>query len=267
LVEKLNTTALKLAREVINEFPDHELFLAGNICNTTIYDPTNPDVVKECREMFVEQLQWAKDAGVDFIIAETYSFIGEALLALEVIKSFGLPAVVTMDFHQDNMTRDGKNIVDSLMALSEAGAAVVGLNCAKGPKTMIKLFKEFAGKIPTPLACLPCGYDTNEQFPTFQSFSTRDRKYTDIDGHTCTRYDFEEFGKECAALGLKYIGTCCGGGPHHVRAIAEALGRKPIASKFSPDLSLHFAFGQKESFTVNTTDNTVSANFKYGEIM
>jgi len=31
-----------------------------------------------------------------------------------------------------------------------------------------------------------------------------------------------------------------------VRAIAESLGRRPPASKYSPDLSYHFAYGSKE---------------------
>ena len=32
-------------------------------------------------------------------------------------------------------------------------------------------------------------------------------------------------------------------GPHHIRSIAEALGRKPAAGKYSPDMSKHYALG------------------------
>ena len=39
--------------------------------------------------MFEEQVGWAVEAGVDFIIAETFSWLGEALLALEAIKAAG----------------------------------------------------------------------------------------------------------------------------------------------------------------------------------
>jgi betaine-homocysteine S-methyltransferase len=31
--------------------------------------------------------------------------------------------------------------------------------------------------------------------------------------------------------------------PHHVRAVAEALGRKPPASRYSADMSKHAYFG------------------------
>jgi betaine-homocysteine S-methyltransferase len=267
LVETLNKTALKLAREVAEEFPDKELFVAGNVCNTTVYNPDDESTIKECREMFTEQLQWASEAKVDFVIAETFSYLSEALLALEVIRGFNLPAVVTLAIHTTGLTAEGKTVLEAMQALTDGGAAVVGLNCARGPKTILSLLKEVSSKISTPLACLPVGYNTNDEHTTFQSFSTRDRKYTDLDPHTCTRYDFEEFAKEAVQIGVKYLGTCCGGAPHHVRAIAEALGRKPISSQFSANLSLHFAFGKKETVSVNTGDNTIDANFKYGETM
>jgi len=63
------------------------------------------------------------------------------------------------------------------------------------------------------------------------------------------------------------LGTFCGGAPHHVRAIAEALGRKPISSQFSADLTKHFAFGKKETVSVNTDDKTIDKNFDYGKQM
>jgi betaine-homocysteine S-methyltransferase len=263
LVEALNRKALQIAKEVVDEFPENNLLLAGNICNTTVYNPADPDSVLEVRAMFTEQLTWAKEANVDFIIAETFDYLSEALIALEVIKEFNLPSVVTISIHSKGATHEGLSVLEALESLSKAGADVVGLNCARGPQTMLPLLREVAHKIKTPLAALPVGYNTNEEHPTFQSFSTHDRKYTDIDSHTCTRYDFGNFTKEAKSLGVRYIGTCCGGAPHHVRAIAEALGRKPISSKFSADLSKHFAFGNKQ----NLGNLAVESNLEYSKVM
>ncbi len=39
--------------------------------------------------MFDEQVGWAAEAGVDFVIGETFQFAAEALLALEVIRAAG----------------------------------------------------------------------------------------------------------------------------------------------------------------------------------
>jgi betaine-homocysteine S-methyltransferase len=44
-------------------------------------------------------------------------------------------------------------------------------------------------------------------------------------------------------MDVRYLGVCCGAGPHHIRAVAEALGRRPPASRYSPDMSRHSFFG------------------------
>jgi len=59
----------------------------------------------------------------------------------------------------------------------------------------------------------------------------------------CSRYEIGEFGRAAFELGLRYLGVCCGAGPHHIRSLAEALGRKPPASRYSPDMSKHILFG------------------------
>jgi betaine-homocysteine S-methyltransferase len=56
-----------------------------------------------------------------------------------------------------------------------------------------------------------------------------------------------EFAVQARDMGINYIGICCGAGPHHVRAMAEALGRQVPASKYSPDISLHPIFGDEKS--------------------
>jgi betaine-homocysteine S-methyltransferase len=46
-------------------------------------------------------------------------------------------------------------------------------------------------------------------------------------------------------IGLNYIGGCCGTAPHHLRAMAEALGRSVPNSKYSPRLELHAIIGDE----------------------
>lgn len=53
------------------------------------------------RPVLEEQVAWAAEADVDFIIAETFSWVGEALLALEAIRAAGLPAVITFAVHRE----------------------------------------------------------------------------------------------------------------------------------------------------------------------
>ena len=64
-----------------------------------------------------------------------------------------------------------------------------------------------------------------------------------LDPFTCNRYEMAAFAKEALAADIRFIGVCCGVGLHHIRYIAEALGRKPAASRYSPDISKHYALG------------------------
>jgi betaine-homocysteine S-methyltransferase len=107
------------------------------------------------------------------------------------------------------------------------------------------MLREIRAAVSGHIAALPVGYRTTHEHPTFQSLSTDDRKYQDLDPHTCTRFDMAQFTKDAIEAGVTYIGVCCGGAPHHVRAIAETLGRKPRSSDYSADLSKHFVFGNK----------------------
>ena len=71
LLEPLQKNALKIARDAAKEFPDLDLMIAGNVANTNIYDPNNKQSHIDCQKMFAEQIAWAKEDNVDFIIAET----------------------------------------------------------------------------------------------------------------------------------------------------------------------------------------------------
>ncbi len=224
---------------------------AGNICNTNIYDPTDPKSHKTVRAMFEEQVGWAGEAGVDFVIGETFSYAAEALLALEVIKAAKKPAVITLAMHQEDVTREGWSVVDAARRLEAAGADVVGLNCIRGPRTMMPLLKRMRKAIKCQMAALPVPYRTSRSQPSFQSLRDAqcdcipgDRPFpTALDPFACNRYELGEFAKEAYELGIHYLGVCCGAGPHHIRGVAEALGRQPPASRYSPDMSKHAFLG------------------------
>ena len=66
---------------------------------------------------------------------------------------------------------------------------------------------------------------------------------TALDPFTCNRYEIAEFGREAHALGIDYLGVCCGARRHHIRSLAEALGRTPPASRYSADMSKHAFLG------------------------
>jgi betaine-homocysteine S-methyltransferase len=64
-----------------------------------------------------------------------------------------------------------------------------------------------------------------------------------LEPFSCTRFDLAAFAAAARDLGVNYIGVCCGGAPHHVRAMAEALGREVPAAKYAPAIELHPILG------------------------
>lgn len=247
-LEPINRRALELAKVVAQE--SGTLF-AGGICNTNVYDPADAASHKAVRAMFEEQVGWAADAGTDFIIGETFSYAQEALIALDVIKQAGQTAVITLAMHQADVTRENWTVVEACKRIAGAGADVVGLNCIRGPETMMPLLKAIRTGVKTHLAALPVPYRTTESQPSFQSL--RDDHWHDhgggrpfpvaLDPFTCNRFEIAEFGRQAMALDIRYLGVCCGAGPHHIRALAEAVGKHPPASKYSPDMSKHAFLG------------------------
>lgn len=247
-LETMNRQALSIAKEVAAE---HDSLLAGNICNTNVFDPDMVQSHQIVREMFTEQVGWAAEAGVDMVIAETFSYASEAILALEVIKEAGLDAVITVTIHRHAETREGWSPAEACKRIEDAGADVVGLNCIRGPATMLPLLAEIRAACDGHLAALPVPYRTTDAEPTFQSLTDPatdlipdGRPFpTALDPFTCNRYEMGAFATAAHELGINYLGICCGAAPHHIRSVAEALGRTPPASRFTADMSRHAFFG------------------------
>ena len=250
LLEKINRDALSIAAEVADE---SGALLGGNICNTNIWEPDKQATHKAARAMFEEQVGWAVDANVDFIIGETFCWVDEALAALDVIQASGKPSVITFGLDADGL-HDGADGTTACKRVADAGADVVGLNCSRGPNTMLPLIDGIRAAVNCHVAALPVPYRTTTEAPTFQLLRDRDCRCipdigtfpTALDPFTCNRYEIAEFTRAAHAKGVNYLGLCCGGAPHHVRSMAEALGRRPPASRYSPDMSKHAYQGTDE---------------------
>ncbi len=193
-LEAMNRQAVRLANEVARE---GDALVAGDICNTWAYDPKDKEASSRVvRAMYEEQLSWAVDEGIDFVIAETNDYLGESLIALEVIKELGLPAMVTLASTRPRQTWDGYDYVAQ-----------------------------------------PVPYKTVSTMPTFESLKSADGANIfpiALEPYLCTRFEMADYARRAQALGVNYIGICCGGGPHYVRAMAEALGRTPWGGPSRP---------------------------------
>ena len=233
------------------------------MANTNIYDPNDKKTNIECQKMFEEQITWAKEAGVDFVVAETITWLEEAKIALKVIKDAGLIAVSNLSIKKGDKTRDGYTPEDACKILEDNGADVVGLNCFRGPKMTMKLLNKIREKVACHVAGLPVPYRTTEKEPGFLNQTDPgcdcipggNAFPVALDNLYCNRFEMAEFAKECASKKINFIGICCGASPHHVREMAVALGRKPISYKYYPDMSKHYVHGTDKSLKKIYTDH------------
>ena len=243
--EEINRIAIKIAREVAD---DTGTLCAGGLSSTSLFQfpaDEGDDPTEKVRSIFEEQVRWSKEEGVDYIIAETMWSLTEAKVALEVITSFDLPAVVTLAVRNIKkkdgtyLTHDGVAIPEACRQLAELGATLVGVNCSQGPATMIDLVEQICKIVPPAKVCaLPIAYRTTEEQPTWQVFS--DKGYpknspaypNGLEPFYVTRMEIVDFTKRCLELGLLYIGICCGNTGSYTRAMAEAMGKESVLSKY-----------------------------------
>ncbi|GFS16167.1 betaine--homocysteine S-methyltransferase 1-like [Elysia marginata] len=246
-LETLNLNSLKMARDVANK---HGKLMAGNLSNTTTFKPNDPEAAEIARQAFKEQVEWAVKGGADYMIAETFNDLEEAIIALEVIKKYGkgMPAVITLVIYSPDRTTDDVPVPEALRRLEELGADCVGLNCGRGPETMLPLLREARKVCKGPMAALPVPFRTNQKEKTFQSLTdpiSGEQLYPlDLDCVQCSRSDIRKFAQEARDLGIQYLGLCCGSSSKALREVAEALGRKPPASVYTPDLDKSFVMGK-----------------------
>jgi len=233
--EKLNRQAVRLAREVAEE---GDALVAGNISNIWKHDDPTEENKRKIQTMYEEQVRWAVEEGADFIITETLQLLWHAEIALQVIKDSKVPAVVMFGTHADQ-SDDGYSWAKACQVIADKGADVVGLNCTRGPATMWSFLKEIRDAVDVPVAALPVPYRTTEKEPTFQSLRVEGKQVfpTKLERFLMDREEAAAFAIRARDMGILYIGLCCGAQPYHIRSMAEALGRTPPASRYSPDFS------------------------------
>ena len=256
LLEPLQKNALQIAKDSRDEFKDLDLLVCGDVANTNIFNPNDKKSYIECQKMYEEQVRWAKEAGVDFVIAETINWVDEMKIALKAIKDEGLIAVTNFSIPKGDLTRCGQTPEDACKMMEDLGADVVGLNCYRGPEMTMKFLPKIREKVSCHVSALPVPYRTTEEQPGF--LNQIDHECDCIPGGNafpvaldnlyCNRFEMAQFAKQCADKKINFIGICCGAEPHHVREMSVALGRKPISYKYYPDISRHWLHGKDESF-------------------
>lgn len=219
--EEINAAAVRIAKEVAGD----QALVAGSVSRTQLFERDGTSAAAYARELLSEQIRLLKEAGVDFLILETFFRLDEMVIGLECARESGLPVVATISF-RPLITRssDDKTPAECARVMAENGAAAVGANCEQEPSRMFPLLREMRAAVEVPIAAQPAAFRTTDQCECF----TRQPAFPDdLETIQVSRSEFFAFGKSARAEGLGYLGGCCGANAAYIRSLADGLAESP----------------------------------------
>ncbi len=221
-VDDINSAAVACARQAAG---GSDALVAGNLSLTWAYDPKDPSSAEHVRALFDRQLEVQMEAGIDLVIGETFTWLGEAVICAERATQTGLPVMVTMSFEKDPHAYEGDTPSECAKKLVDAGANVVGINCLRNPEHTLPLIREVIDAVPgIPVACQPVAYRTPTDQPDFTSLPEFP---FGLDPLQLSRQAMADYAVSARDMGVRYVGACCGAVASHIREMARALGKLP----------------------------------------
>ena len=137
----------------------------------------------------------------------------EALLALKTARNLiALPIGVTMTYEvgaEGAHTPFGESPAETASALTTAGADFIGSNCGTGFEDMLVVARTLRDSTRLQLLMQP-----NAGLPELEG---------DRIVYPGTPKHFGEFVKNIRAIGVEYVGGCCGTRPDHIRMANSLL--------------------------------------------
>jgi betaine-homocysteine S-methyltransferase len=219
-VEAINRAAVRIARESAAG----EALVAGTVSRTQLFEREGVSAAGAARDHLHEQIGFLRDAGCDLLILETFFHMAEMRIALAEARKTGLPIMATLSFRPNpGVTTDGVPAREAARILAAEGARLVGANCEQEPERMLPALREMAEGLqgsPARLAAQPAAFRTTDAKPYFTGIPEFP---DDLEAVQLPRRSFREFGRVARALGVAFVGGCCGATPAYIRALRRGL--------------------------------------------
>lgn len=210
-VHELNLAGARLAREVADA-AGRTVLVAGDMGPTgEILAPLGTLSAEDAQAAFAEQAAALAEGGVDFILIETMSALEEVEAAVAGARTAGLPIAATLTFDTHFRTVMGVKPTQAVKALYNMGVRVIGANCGNGPAEIERVIGEMVAVKPDDVFLIA---QSNAGLPKY------DKGQIHYDG---TPEVMAEYALKMKAMGIKYIGACCGSTPAHIAAMGQAL--------------------------------------------
>ncbi len=205
--EKINARLVRLTRSV-----SRDVLVAGNLTTlaayTDSYDPAKFDLLVE---NYRRQIRGLIDGGADILAAETllYPQDGEAILTAAELEGAGA-CMYSFTMQPDGSLFSGMDAGKVLAELELAGAAALGFNCVAADGMTPALVSKLRRQVKGPLLCKP-----NAGIPVIGE--------DNLPHYSMGPGDFSQVLRDCAAMGAKLLGGCCGTTPSHIAAAKKIL--------------------------------------------
>ncbi len=211
-MESINMAGVEIALAAREKYKG--VLVAGDIGPTgELLAPYGNLEINEAEDVFSWQASLLEEAGVDFILLETFQDIVEMNVAYDIIREktglFVLPSFA-LSQGGENRTLMGQRIEDLLKWSEKTG--ILGINCGLKSGEM----KRVVSRIKK-LSDIPLWVKPNGGIPEITG------------GKIVYPESAEEFADNCAEMageGVKFIGGCCGTTPHYIKVLKKVLDEK-----------------------------------------
>jgi 5-methyltetrahydrofolate--homocysteine methyltransferase len=215
-VRSLNAAAAKLARGVADDFSSkgRKRFVAGSMGPTRKLPSLDHITLDDMAAGYTEQALGLIEGGVDVLLLETCQDILQAKAGLvgifDALKKSGknIPVQVQVTLQESGLMLLGTEIGAALTTLEMFDAAVIGMNCATGPKEMNDAVRYLGLNSPKPVSVLP-NAGLPENVGGVAHYRLKPQELADYHKQFITEY------------GVNVVGGCCGTRPEHLKAVVD----------------------------------------------
>jgi len=214
-VYELNKAAAQNARAEADA--GRLVLVAGSMGPTgELLAPMGTMTFDDAKAAFAEQARGLAAGGVDLLWVETMSDLEEARAAVEGARAVtDLPIAATMSFDTNGRTMMGVTPAQAVRTMKGWGLVAVGGNCGNGIAEIEGVIDAMHREAPDVRLIAKA----NAGIPQWRNNELI---------YDATPPIMGRYAQRVRALGACFIGGCCGNGPDHIAAIAEAL-RVPIS--------------------------------------
>lgn len=172
-------------------------------CYRPELSPTNPEPEHRALAEVLAR------AGCDVLLCETFPHPGEALAAVRAARSTGLETWVALTAGPYATLLSPQALAEAAAACVEAGAAAALVNCVAATQTLPYVEALVAAELGVPVGAYANAGHPDDRM----GWVTKD---LDVERYATLAETWVE-------AGATLIGSCCGTGPAHVRALAALL--------------------------------------------